>query len=131
MRNGGQACNASKRFLIPRELYERFLEGYKKALESLIIGDPMDPETELQPLVNESALRDMTEQVERAIASGARLITGGKRLDRTGYFFAPTILADVTPSVSSFHEEIFGPVASVMSYETLEEAIQFANSTDF
>lgn len=91
----------------------------------------MDPETELQPLVNESALRDMTEQVERAIASGARLITGGKRLDRTGYFFAPTILADVTPSVSSFHEEIFGPVASVMSYETLEEAIQFANSTDF
>lgn len=131
VRNGWQACNASKRFLVPENMYDVFLEKYKIAMESLIIWDPMDEKTQLQPLSSEKAIKDMENQVARAIYSGARLITWWKRLDRKWFFFQATILADVTHSVSSFNEEIFGPVASVMKYETIEEAIEFANGTDF
>ncbi len=130
-RNGGQACNASKRFLVPDVMYEEFLEKYKNAFESLVLWDPMDEKTDLQPLVNEKSLDDMDAQVARAIATGARLIKGGKRIEWSGYFYAPTILADVTPAVSSYNEEIFGPVASVMSYSTIDEAVTLANGTDF
>jgi succinate-semialdehyde dehydrogenase/glutarate-semialdehyde dehydrogenase len=130
-RNWWQACNASKRFLVPDTLYEVFLEKYKIAMESLIIWDPMDESTQLQPLSSEKAIKDMENQVARAISSGARLITGWKRIERKWFFFEPTILADVTPSVSSFNEEIFGPVASVMKYKTIEEAVELANWSDF
>ena len=100
-------------------------------MESLIIWDPMDEKTQLQPLCSPKAIKDMENQVARAISSGARLITWWKKVDRKWFFFLPTILADVTPSVSSFNEEIFGPVASVMKYKLIEEAIEFANGTDF
>lgn len=131
VRNGWQACNASKRFLVPENMYQIFLEKYKIAMESLIIWDPMDEKTQLQPLSSEKAIKDMENQVARAISSGARLITWWKKVDRKWFFFEATILADVTPSVSSFNEEIFGPVASVMKYKSIEEAIEFANGTDF
>lgn len=131
VRNGWQACNASKRFLVPENMYQIFLEKYKIAMESLIIWDPMDEKTQLQPLSSEKAIKDMENQVARAISSGARLITWWKKVDRKWFFFEATILADVTPSVSSFNEEIFGPVASVMKYKSIEEAIDFANGADF
>lgn len=131
VRNGWQACNASKRFLVPENMYQIFLEKYKIAMESLIIWDPMDEKTQLQPLSSEKAIKDMENQVARAIKTWARLITWWKRLDRKWFFFEATILADVTPAVSSFNEEIFGPVASVMKYKSIEEAIEFANGTDF
>jgi len=130
-RNWWQACNASKRFLIPESIYDIFLQRYKTAMGSLIVWDPMDEKTELQPLSSEKAIRDMENQVARAISSGARLITGWKKIDRKWFFFEATILADVTPSVSSFNEEIFGPVASVIQYRTIEEAIGLANGTEF
>lgn len=131
VRNGWQACNASKRFLVPENMYEIFLEKYKIAMESLIVWDPMDEKTQLQPLCSPKAIRDMENQVASAISSGARLITWWKRIDRKWFFFEATILADVTPAVSSFNEEIFWPVASVMKYKSIEEAIEFANGTDF
>ena len=131
VRNGWQACNASKRFLVPENMYEIFLEKYKISMESLIVWDPMDEKTQLQPLCSPKAIKDMENQVARAIYSGARLITWWKRVDRKWFFFEATILADVTPSVSSFNEEIFGPVSSVMKYKSIEEAIEFANGTDF
>lgn len=131
VRNGWQACNASKRFLIPDTLYDTFLEKYKIAMESLVVWDPMDENTQLQPLCSKKAIKDMENQVARAISSGARLITWWKRIDGKWFFFEATILADVTPSVSSFNEELFGPVASVVQYNTIEEAIALANWTDF
>lgn len=131
MRNGWQACNASKRFLVPSGMYQEFLEKYKIAMESLVIWDPMDVKTQLQPLATKKAVLDIEKQVSKAVSTGARLITGWKKLERKWCFFSPTLLADVTPSVSSFHEEIFGPVASVIQYETISQAIELANGSDF
>ncbi len=131
IRNGGQACNASKRFIIPSSIYTLFLDKYTHAMQSLVIGDPMLDQTQLQPLSSKKAVHEIEEQVARAITTGARLITGGKGLVQRWFFFPPTILANVTHHTSSYNEEIFGPVASVMQYETIEEAIELANGTDF
>lgn len=130
-RNWWQSCNWSKRFLIPNKIYDEFLEKYTKAMENLVIWDPMDPNTQLQPLSSKKAVEDIEKQVERAVKSWARITTWWKILDRKWFFFAPTILADITTKTSSFNEEIFWPVASVMKYENIEEAIELANWTDF
>ncbi len=130
-RNGWQACNASKRFLVPESMYETFLEKYREAFENLVVWDPMNPSTQLQPLCSAKAVKDMETQVQRALDSWARLVTWGKKIEGKWFFYPATILADVTPEVTSFNEEIFGPVASVMKYKNIEHAIEFANGTDF
>jgi len=131
IRNGWQACNSSKRILIPEKIYDVFVERYAKEMASLKMGDPMDTATQLQPLASEKSLQDALNQIERAIASWARLVTGGKKWWEKWYFLEPTVLADVTPEVSSFQEEIFAPVASLVKYTTVQEAIDLANGTDF
>lgn len=131
MRNGWQACNSSKRFLVPESIYEEFLEKYTKAMSSLVIWNPMDENTQVQPLASKKAIEDIEKQVERAVKSWARITTWWKKIDWKWFFFPPTILADLTKNTSSFNEEIFGPVASVMKYSNLEEAIELANWTDF
>lgn len=131
MRNWWQACNSSKRFLIPSVIYNEFLEKYTFCMEKLIIWDPMDSKTQVQPLSSKKALEEVQEQVQRAVSTGAIITTWWKILDRKWFFFPPTVLADVTKNTSSFNEEIFGPVASVMKYSSLEEAIELANWTDF
>ena len=131
MRNWGQACNSSKRFLIPSKIYDKFLEKYSEKMSALVIWDPMDEKTEVQPLSSKKAVEEIQTQVQKAVISWARLIVWWRILDRKWFFFPPTILADVTKETSSFNEEIFWPVASVMKYETIEEAIELANSTDF
>lgn len=131
LRNWWQACNSSKRILVPSSIYEQFLEKYKLSMESLIIWDPMDEKTQLQPLATKKAVLDIEEQVNRAVLSWAKVITWWTAIDRKWFFFSPTILADVTPSVISFNEEIFGPVASVMKYNSIDEAIELANGSDF
>lgn len=131
VRNGWQACNSSKRFLIPETLYNEFVEKYTKAMSELVIWDPMDEKTQLQPLSSKKSVLDIEKQVERAVASGAKITTGWKALDRKWFFFPATVLVDVTKETSSFNEEIFGPVASVMKYKDIQEAIELANGTDF
>ncbi len=131
MRNGWQACNSSKRFLVPASIYDEFIKKYKQAMESLVVWNPMDEKTQVQPLCSKSAVDEIERQVKRAVDSWARLVTWWKPLDAKWFFFPPTILADVTPETTSFNEEIFGPVASVMKYDSIEEAIDFANGTDF
>lgn len=131
LRNGWQACNASKRFLIPENMYDEFLEKYKKAMELLVIWDPSDEKTQLQPLSTKKSLDEVFMQVQRAVDSWAQIITWWNKINRKWFFFEPTILAWVTRETSSFNEEIFGPVASVMKYYSLNEAIELANATDF
>ncbi|MDD5770097.1 MAG: aldehyde dehydrogenase family protein [Candidatus Gracilibacteria bacterium] len=131
IRNGGQACNSSKRFLITEKYYDEFLEKYTSKMSKLVVGDPMDSNTQIQPLSSKKAILDIESQVLKAVNSGARITTGGKKLDRKGYFFAPTVLADVTPETSSFNEEIFGPVASIIKVKDIKDAIKLANATDF
>lgn len=131
MRNWWQACNSSKRFLVPSRIYDDFVERYTKAMSELVIWNPMDEKTQVQPLSSKKAIEEIEKQVEKAVSSWAKLMTWWKILDRKWFFFPPTVLVDVTKEVSSYNEEIFWPVASVMKYENIEEAIELANWTDF
>ena len=131
MQNCGQACTAAKRFIVMDKIYDEFLEKFKAALETMEPGDPMLEDTKLGPLSSKTALEDLEEQVEKSVKAGAKLLTGGKRFDKQGYFMQPTILTDIPENAEAFHEELFGPVASVYRVHTEEEAVALANTTRF
>lgn len=127
----GQCCIAAKRFIIVESLADRFLEKFKTAMESLKPGDPMNKDTTLAPLSSEAALMQLLKQVDEAIAYGATLVLGGKRLDRPGSFMQPTILTDIHPDNPAYREEFFGPVALFFRVQDEEEAIALANDSDY
>lgn len=128
----GQACVASKRLIIVgKERGEKFLEGFTKAIESLQIGDPADPRTTLGPLVNENILNGLLKQVQGAKAAGARIVTGGQRINRPGYYMEPTVITDISEDNPLFQQETFGPVASLYVVDTEAAAIRIANATKF
>lgn len=129
--NCGQVCLAAKRFIIEESVVEQFLAEFKLAFENIVVGDPTDPATQMGPLVNNKAVTDIDNQVQVSINNGARLITGGQPLNRPGAFYAPTILADVTKEMPAFTEEIFGPVAAVITVKNANEAIAVANDSQF
>ncbi len=131
MYNTGQTCCAAKRFIVVDELADAFLAKFRAALAALKPGDPMDEKTALGPLSSESALLDLLKQVDGAVAHGAKVLLGGKRIDRPGSFMEPTILTDVTPENPAFREEFFGPVALFFRVKNEDEAIALANDSDF
>jgi succinate-semialdehyde dehydrogenase/glutarate-semialdehyde dehydrogenase len=131
MYNTGQTCCAAKRFIVVEPLADAFLAKFQSALAALKPGDPMDEKTTLGPLSTESALVDLVKQVEGAISKGAKVIMGGKRIDRPGSFMEPTILTGITPENPAFREEFFGPVALFFRVKNEEEAIALANDSDF
>jgi succinate-semialdehyde dehydrogenase / glutarate-semialdehyde dehydrogenase len=131
MNNTGQCCIAAKRFIVVESLADSFYTKFQAAMESLKPGDPMDPTTTLGPLSTESAVTGLLKQVERAVEHGAKLVMGGKRMDRPGWFMQATILADIQPSNPAFREEFFGPVAMMFTVKDEEEAIKLANDSDF
>lgn len=133
MRNCGQACNASKRFIVMEKHYDEFCEKFAAKMWELEYGDPMDLQTQLGPVSTENALNDLRDQVARAIDSWAKLLVGWneKSSSEKGFYYPATVLADVTPEVSSFHEELFGPVASVIKSKDIEDSIRLANMSDF
>ncbi|MFM2480320.1 NAD-dependent succinate-semialdehyde dehydrogenase [Celerinatantimonas sp. YJH-8] len=126
-RGTGQVCISSTRFLIQRDAYQRFTEQFVAATKQLVIGDGLDAGTQVGPLANERQLDKMTALVEDALAQGASLLTGGHRIERPGYFFEPTVLADVPMSARIMHEEPFGPIAVLRSFNTLEDGLAEAN----
>src|SRR5437762_9627633 len=111
--NTGQSCIAAKRFIIADEIYERFLEQFVDRMRTLKLGDPMDPETELGPLATEQILQGVHAQVQKSIAAGAKLLTGGNRVTGPGFFYEPTVLVDVPKDSPAYREEVFGPIAAV------------------
>jgi succinate-semialdehyde dehydrogenase/glutarate-semialdehyde dehydrogenase len=131
MYNCGQTCCAAKRFIVVEKLADKFLQEFQVALAALKPGDPMDEKTSLGPLSTESALVDLLKQVERAVARGARLVMGGKRIDRPGSFMQPTVLTNIAPDNPAFREEFFGPVALFFRVKDEDEAIALANDSDF
>jgi len=131
IRNGWQACNGSKRFVVLDKYYDEFCEKYTQKMQALKLWDPLDILTKLQPLANKSAIQEVDRQVQKAIETWAKLLTGWKYVEPEGCFYEPTVLADITPNVSSFHEEIFGPVASIIKSKNIEESIEIANNSDF
>jgi succinate-semialdehyde dehydrogenase/glutarate-semialdehyde dehydrogenase len=126
-RGTGQICISSTRFLVQRSVYARFAEQFVAATRKLVVGDGMDPATQVGPLANPRQLEKMEALVADAVAQGAKVLTGGKRIDRPGYFFAPTVLADVPMSARVMHEEPFGPIAVLRPFEQLEDALAEAN----
>ncbi len=131
MINNGQSCIAAKRFIAHQAIYDRFLEKFVAGVSKVRIGDPMDEKTELGPLAT-SAIRDeLDQQVKASVAAGAKVLTGGKRIEREGFFYAPTVLADIPPTAPAARDELFGPVASVFKAKDLDDAIRIANGTTF
>ncbi|XVU28839.1 NAD-dependent succinate-semialdehyde dehydrogenase [Actinoplanes sp. CA-054009] len=132
MRNCGQSCNAPKRMIVLAEIYDEFVErltGY--VAETFVPGDPSDPATKLPPLASIAAADEVAGQVEKAIRQGARLRTGGRRVDGPGAYLEATVLTDVTPDMDVYYEEVFGPVVLVFRAETEQEAIAIANDSPF
>jgi succinate-semialdehyde dehydrogenase/glutarate-semialdehyde dehydrogenase len=129
--NNGQSCIAAKRFIVHEQVADDFERLFAQKLEALTVGDPMDEKTKVGPLATESGRRDVEELVQDAVAKGARVVIGGKRPDRPGWFYPPTLVADITPEMRMHREEVFGPVASLYRVPDLDAAIELANDTEF
>jgi len=131
MYNTGQTCCAAKRFIVIDKLADKFLEKFQAALAALQAGDPMDERTTLGPLSSESSLVDLLKQVDGAVSHGAKVLMGGKRIDRPGSYMQPTILTDIKANNPAFREEFFGPVALFFVVKDEDQAIALANDSDF
>lgn len=130
-RNCGQVCMAVKRVYAPARHYARVVEALADRARTTVVGPGLDPDARLGPVNNAPQLARVERYTARAVADGARVAAGGHRLDRPGYFFAPTILADVPARSPVVTEEQFGPVLPVLPYDTLDEAVEAANGTGF
>jgi succinate-semialdehyde dehydrogenase/glutarate-semialdehyde dehydrogenase len=129
--NNGQSCIAAKRFIVAQQIAEEFERGFVQAMQALNIGDPADPSTDLGPLASAEAVKWLDADVKKTIAAGARVLTGGKPVDRAGSFYAPTVLTDIPENSPAYREELFGPVASVFRVKDIDQAIRVANDTRF
>jgi succinate-semialdehyde dehydrogenase/glutarate-semialdehyde dehydrogenase len=129
--NAGQSCISPKRFVVDASVAEEFTRLLVAEVERLTVGDPEAPGTDIGPMAREDLLDGVHRQVEASVAGGARLLTGGRRLEGPGFFYAPTVLADVAPGQPAHDEEIFGPVAAVIVVDGEDEAVRVANDTRF
>jgi succinate-semialdehyde dehydrogenase/glutarate-semialdehyde dehydrogenase len=129
--NNGQSCIAAKRFILHEVIAEEFEERFVRSMSALKVGDPMEEDTNIGPLATDEVRQLLERQVSRTVALGARVLLGGARLQRTGYFHAPTVLSHIPPGAPAAEEELFGPVASLFRVKNIEEAVAIANSTAF
>ena len=129
--NNGQSCINAKRFLVHRDVYDRFRDRFVAAFEALRIGDPMDRATEIGPLALASVRDDVIGQVEASVKAGAKRLTGATKIDRPGNWFTPGILADIPESAPVYREEVFGPVALLHRVDSIDHAIALANDSPF
>ncbi|MEU6224948.1 NADP-dependent succinic semialdehyde dehydrogenase [Streptomyces sp. NPDC047042] len=134
VQNNGQSCIAAKRFIVHTDVFDAFTEHFSTAMAALKVGDPLAEDTEVGPLASEQGRADLEALVDEAVESGATVVCGGERpegfMDR-GWYYAPTVLADVTPEMRIHQEETFGPVATLYRVADLEEALAIANDTPF
>ncbi len=129
--NAGQSCIAAKRFIVAESLAAAFTDCMVHAMSELIVGDPLDPATQVGPLVNQDGLDAVLDQLQRSVAMGAEVLVGGQRLRREGFFLAPAVLRGVRAGMPVLSEEVFGPVAPVIAVADEEEAIRVANDSEF
>ncbi len=131
MINNGQSCIAAKRFIVAEAIADEFQQRFVQGVQALNVGDPMLDTTDVGPLATEDILQTIDRQVQQSVAAGATLLTGGKRLERDGYYYEPTVLADIPKEAPAYHEEVFGPVALLFRVADIDEAIRLANDTTF
>jgi len=129
--NAGQACTAAKRFVLQRGIADQFLAAFIEEFRAVVLGDPMDPATTMGPLSSKGAVQGLAEQVNAAVAHGAKILVGGKPADRSGFFFEPTILTDITRENPAYFEEFFGPVAQVHIVEDDDAVAALANDSPY
>ncbi|MDE0545977.1 aldehyde dehydrogenase family protein [Microbacterium sp. C7(2022)] len=129
--NNGQSCIAGKRFIVHTDVYDEFAQEFTRLMAELTVGDPLDPTTDVGPLATEAGREDLVELVEDARAKGATILTGGHAPDRPGWFYAPTVIADLPDDARLIQEEAFGPVASLYRARDDDDALRLANQTGF
>jgi succinate-semialdehyde dehydrogenase/glutarate-semialdehyde dehydrogenase len=131
MINNGQSCIAAKRFIVHEQVYDEFMSRFVAGVAALRVGDPMDRNIQVGPLATAQIRDDLEKQVEATVAAGAKVDTGGKRINGKGYFFQPTVLSGIPSGAPAESEELFGPVASVWKVDSIDAAIERANGTSF
>jgi succinate-semialdehyde dehydrogenase/glutarate-semialdehyde dehydrogenase len=129
--NNGQSCIAAKRFIVASEIYDNFEREFVAGMEALRVGDPLEEATDIGPLATPQIMKELDEQVKKAMAKGAQVLTGGTQLDRPGNFYEPTVLTSISHKSPIYCEEVFGPVALLFRVKNADEAIQLANATTF
>ena len=129
--NNGQSCIAAKRFVVHTDVYEPFVDAFRRELAELTVGDPLDEEVDVGPQARPDLLADLHDQVEHSVDAGATLELGGEPLDREGPYYPPTLLTDVPPDSAAATEETFGPVAAVFEVDGEAEALARANDTEY
>jgi succinate-semialdehyde dehydrogenase/glutarate-semialdehyde dehydrogenase len=129
--NNGQSCIAAKRFIVDQSIAGEFERRFVAAMAALVVGDPMLEATQVGPLATPVILNDLDDQVRRSVAAGARVLTGGRRIERPGNYYAPTVLTNVLEDSPAYREELFGPVAILIPANGIEDAIRIANDTPF
>jgi succinate-semialdehyde dehydrogenase/glutarate-semialdehyde dehydrogenase len=131
VQNNGQSCIAAKRFIVAEAIAEEFERKFVAKMQNLQVGDPFDEKTELGPLATPDAVKGLDEDVQKTVAAGAKLLTGGYPLQRKGNYYAPTVLTNVPKGSPAYSEELFGPVASIFRVKDQDEAIRVANDVRF
>jgi len=131
IQNNGQSCIAAKRFIVAEKIASEFEQKFVKRMQELRVGDPFDESTQLGPLASADAVTTLDADVKKSIAAGARLLAGGQPLPRPGFYYAPTVLADIPKGSPAYSEELFGPVASIFRVKSIDEAIALANDVRF
>ncbi len=129
--SSGQSCIAAKRFIVMKKVANEFTEKYVALTKNIIVGDPMDPSTQIGPLANEQQLNKLDGQIKDAVSKGAKVECGGSRLNRKGYFYAPTVITGIKRSMRVTKEEVFGPVSPIIIAKKENDAIKIANSTSY
>jgi succinate-semialdehyde dehydrogenase / glutarate-semialdehyde dehydrogenase len=129
--NNGQSCIAAKRFLVDETVYDEFLDAFRAAMDALIVGDQLEPATQLGPLARTDLRDELHDQVIKTVAEGGQLVTGGRRPHGPGAFYPATIVTAITPGMTAFDEELFGPVAAVTAARGDEELVRLANTSRF
>ena len=129
--NNGQSCIAAKRFIVHEQIADRFEHEFVKLMQSLKLGDPFDPKTEVGPLANPDAIKDLDADVKKSLQAGAKLLTGGAPVSGPGNFYQPTVLTNIPKESPAYREEFFGPVASIFRVRNIDEAIGIANDSRF
>jgi succinate-semialdehyde dehydrogenase/glutarate-semialdehyde dehydrogenase len=129
--NNGQSCIAAKRFIVHQKIAGEFEQHFVKGMEALKIGDPMDEETDVGPLATAQLVEQLDQQVRKTVSAGASVLTGGKKLNRPGNYYPPTVLTNIPKNSPAYHEEIFGPVALLFRVQNVDEAISLANDSTF